>query len=200
MNPGYDIAEINELRQEALAQGQVFVYNEDEHKNENYAHFYFVGNYNGKEVIFNAVIFTLKLMHGSVLYDIAETKTQEKFPNYKKWDLTEDENGEFTLPDEEDLDPDAEYYKAMIMEEMEESEEVKVQETLEIDESFDYGVGLEAALNIDEVTDEAIANFVIAYNNGTFKLDETLYSFVHEDDEDEDEDDEDDSEDEEEDK
>ncbi|MES2387426.1 MAG: hypothetical protein V4543_05460 [Bacteroidota bacterium] len=198
MNPGYDSKEIATLRQEALASGLPFIYNEDEHRNDSYAHFFFVGKHKGKEVIFNSVIYTLRLLHGSALYDRAEEETAKKFPDYKKWDLTEDENGEFNLPDEEDLNPEAEFYKAMIMEELEENDTIKVQESLEIDESFDYGVGLEAALNIDEVSDEAIAIFVAEFNSGEFQLDTTLYSYKHEDEEgDEDDEDEDEEEEEE---
>lgn len=189
-NEGFDPAEIQVIKDQAQSEGRVFVYNETEPRSNEYAHFYFVGNYEGNPVIYDAIMYTLELHHGAMLYEMAEEETIKKFPNYKKWDLTEDEDGNFNLPEEEELDEEAETYKQIILEELEDEEAVKVAEKLVIDTSFEFGVGIEACLNVEEVNDETITNFVNAFNNGTFKVDDTLRSFHYSDDEeDEDEDD-----------
>jgi hypothetical protein len=93
----------------------------------------------------------------------------------KKYKLSEADNDE------------AELLLTEIMETIEEEEEIKVKEEIEIDDTFDYGLGLEIRLNVDEITEDIIEEFIEEYNAGTFALDPTLYSFVTED-EDEDED------------
>jgi hypothetical protein len=189
-NDGYNPAQINEIRQQALSEGRSFVYNETEPRSAEYAHFYFVGNFKGQEVIYDAIIYTLELHHGAMLYEMAEEETLKKFPDYKKWDLTEDADGNFTLPEEEDLDEEAETYKQMTLEELEEEEVVKVAEKIEIDESFDFGVGVEVCINVEEINDETISAFVASFNAGTFIPDPTMVAFHYNDDEDEDEDEE----------
>ena len=43
----------------------------------------------------------------------------------------------------------------------------------------DFGIGLDAALNVEEITVEVIEKFINDFNNGTLKLDKTAYSFKH---------------------
>lgn len=54
---------------------------------------------------------------------------------------------------------------------------LKVAEFVEIDYDFEFGIGIDAALNVDEITVEVIEKFISDFNNGTLKLDKTLYSF-----------------------
>ncbi len=84
---------------------------------------------------------------------------------------------EFT---EEDLESEsAEIIEQIeeVVSELEEAGEIQVQEFVEIDESVDYGVGVNVCLNLLEITDEDITGFVAAYKDGTLELDTTNYSF-----------------------
>ena len=67
--------------------------------------------------------------------------------------------------------------------ELEEEEAVKVQEFIDLDTNHDYGIGLDAALNVDEINDKVISRFVTEFNEDTLILDDTLYSFQTEEDE-----------------
>jgi hypothetical protein len=67
-----------------------------------------------------------------------------------------------------------------IIEELEEEEVIQVAEFVEIDEEFEYGIGLDIALNVEEIDGEVITKFVNEFNAGTLKLDPTLYSFTNE--------------------
>jgi hypothetical protein len=181
-NPGYDPKEIDKIKKLCLQHKQSYVLNEKEPQGDEFAHFFFVGQYEGQEVIYDAVMYTLRLHHSSVLYEMAEEKAIHQFPHYKKWEFEEDANGEMVFPD--DLDEEVEMYKAEVMDELEESEAVKVKEYLNVDSDFDYGVALEVCLNVEEITSSIISKFVADYLKGNVQLDETLYTFHHEDEED----------------
>ncbi len=180
-NPGYDPKEIQKIKDACRKQNKPYILNENEPQGDEFAHILFTGNHEGKEVIFDAVIYTLRLHHSSVLYEKAEDKTAEQFPNYKRWDFEEDENGELLLP--EDLDEEAENFKAEVMEEMEETDAIKVQEHINIDTDFDYGIALEVCLNVEEITPVVIEKFVKDFTSNKLVLDNTLYSFKHEEEE-----------------
>ena len=62
------------------------------------------------------------------------------------------------------------------------NESFKVTENIEIDEDFEYGIGIDVALNVEEITQETIENFINDFNAGKLKLDNTLISFKNEDD------------------
>jgi len=179
-NLGYDPQEIENLKEECRQANQSYIINENEPQGEEFAHVYFVGKHEGAEVIFDTVIYTLRLHHSSILYEMAEDKAAEKFPNYVRWEPEEDENGELIVP--EDVDEEIEQFKAEVISELEESESVKVKEHVELDTEFEYGISLDVCLNVEEITDEVIENFVRNYNAGTLQLDETLYSFANDED------------------
>lgn len=101
-NPGFDPKEIQKIKDKARKLNQSYILNENEPQGDEFAHILFVGNYEGKEVIYDAVVYTLRLHHSSVLYEAAEDKTAEHFPNYTRWDFEEDSNGELLLPEELD--------------------------------------------------------------------------------------------------
>lgn len=182
MNPGFDPEEIAQLKSECAAENRSFVYVEDEYEEgddvtDEHAHIQFVGSYHGKEVVYDAFIYTLRLHHAAQVYDLALERIKKQIPSY--------------IPPEEraddDQDVDNDLLLTELIEEIEENEEIKVGEHMETDPDFDFGVGLEVGLNIEEVTEEAVAGFVRTFNDGTFKLDPGLYSF-HSEDEDEDDD------------
>lgn len=174
-NKGYDPAEIQEVRKLALEAGKLFVENDDELQRPELRHFLFVGKHEGQEVIFDAVAYTLEMLYVSNLYEIAEERAAEEFPNYKPWELVMDDEGNMA-PDQE-IDPEIEEFKASVILELEADDDYKVSEKLEFLTDFDFGVGLEVALNVPEVTDEVINDFITKFNAGTLKLDENLYSF-----------------------
>ncbi len=178
-NPGLQPAEIEKIRRQCREKKQSYVLNEDEPQGDEFAHFFFVGKHQGRDCIFDAVMYTLRLHHSSVLYEMAEERAEGQFPRYKR-KLDEDE-------DEEEVDEEIEIFKAEVMDELEESESVKVQEYIHIDTDFDYGYALEVCLNLEEITGADIEKFVRDFTAGTLKLDKTLYTFHHEGDEDDEE-------------
>lgn len=176
-NEGYNPEEIEMLRQECKEAGASFVYcgeedGAEEIENDELKHVQFVGKYKGETVIYDAVIYSLRLHHSSVVYEKAVEQVQKQFPAYKAIDEREPN---YTIKPE--IEEEAEEMLTELIDAYEEDEEVKVKEYLEIDLTFEYGVGLDVCLNLAPISDEVIAGFIKEFNNGTFKLDTTLYSF-----------------------
>jgi hypothetical protein len=182
-NPGYDPAEIQHLRDECRNSQRSFVYtpNEDldEPTGDEFAHFQFVGHHSGREVIFDAVMYTLRLHHSSLVYEEAERRAARSFPLYMPVDMRDE-----TYKANEDLDEEVELFVTELIEEIEEAEEIKVQEHIELDTSAEYGIDLDVCLNVEAVTDDVIEKFIREFNDNTLKLDPTLYSFKSVDEED----------------
>jgi hypothetical protein len=179
-NPGYDPTEIEIIKAKCKKSGKNFVLNQDEEQSEEFAHFLFVGKHEGTEVIYDTAMFTLHLYHSSLLMEKSEEAAEKQFPGYKRPQITED--GELLVAETEN--EEIEIFKMELIDEWEETEAVKVQEYLDIDTDFDYGIALEIALNVEEITEQVITDFVTKFNTGTLKLDTTLYSFKTEEDED----------------
>jgi hypothetical protein len=177
MNEGFDPIEIAELKKECEQEGQNYVIVEDEdgmNDSGEFAHFQFVGKHEGKEVIFDAVMGTLRLNHSSLVFEEAEERMKKAYPNYvelekRKPNHKEDEELELMLEE--------------IIEELEEEEVIKVSEFVEIETDFEYGIGLDISLNVEEIDDDVITKFISDFNGGTLKLDPTLYSFTSEEEE-----------------
>jgi len=184
MNPGFDPDEIAQLKTECKAERSNFIYvedelEEDEDENSEHAHVQFVGFYQEKEVIYDALIYTLRLHHSTLVYDAALERVQKEIPGY----ISRDERDGTENISEED-DEEAELLLTEFIEEIEENEEITVREHVEIDDEFDYGVGLEVGLNKTEINDKVINDFIIRFNSGRLQLDPTLYSFTGSEDED----------------
>ena len=179
-NRGFAPEEITEYRRKMEAKKQNFIIIDSEDNSDEYVNFYFIGKYDDKEVIYDAVIYTLRLHYHSELYEIAEHKAAQRFPNFKNISYEEDENGDLKAPSREQ--EEIGLYMAEVMMELEEEEAVKVQEHVEIDPHIDFGIGLDAALNVNKITKKVISDFVNRFNSGTLELDETLYSFIEEED------------------
>lgn len=174
-NKGFDPVVIKEYSERIGSSNQNFILIDSEDNSEEYANFYFIGMYEGKEVIYDAVIYTLRLHHLSEVYEVAEHKAANHFPEFKKIKYEEDENGDL-----EALDPLEEEIGLFIAEtimEIEEEEEVKVREHVEVDPSNDFGIGLDVGLHMDSITKDVIKKFVDDYNEDNLELDNTLYSF-----------------------
>lgn len=179
-NKGFNPEVIAEYRRKMETRKKPYLIVESEDNSEEYVNFNFIGSYEGKEVIYDAVIFTLRLHYNSELYEIAEHKAAKRFPNFKNIRYEEDENGDLKALNSEQ--EEIGLFMAEVMMELEEEESVQVQEHVELDPNVDFGVGLDAALNVDKVSDKVIQRFVEQYNAGTLQLDDTLYTFAEEED------------------
>jgi len=180
-NEGFSPESIEALKQELLASGKSYKIIPSDDNSEEFVNFYFIGRYEGKEVIYDAALYTLRLHHSSEVYELAEHKAAQRFPNFKGIHYEEDENGNLKplSGDEEEIG----LYITEIIMELEEEEEVKVQEFIDIDTNHDYGVGLDAALNVEYIDEQTIAKFVKEFNDDTIKLDDTLYAYQSEEEE-----------------
>ncbi len=174
MNEGFDPIEIAELKKECEQEGQNYVIVEDEdgmNDSGEFAHFQFVGKYEGNEVIYDAVMGTLRLNHSSLVFEEAEIRMKKANPSYVELERRKPnykENEELELMLEE------------IIEELEEEEVIKVSEFVEVENDFEYGIGLDIALNVEEIDNEVITKFINDFNAGKLALDPTLYSFSSE--------------------
>jgi len=65
-----------------------------------------------------------------------------------------------------------------MIDDIEDEELVKVQEHVDMDNGGEYGMGLDIGLNVEEVDDEVMNKFVTDFNEDNLNLDDTLYSFV----------------------
>lgn len=153
-----------------------------EDNSDEYVNFSFIGMYEGKEVIYDAALYTLRLHHSSEVYEIAEHKAAQRFPKFKKIKYQEDENGDLQTLDS--LEEEIGLYMAEVMMELEDEEAVKVSEHIEVDPHIDYGVGLDVGLNVEKITPQIIEKFIKDFNEESLKLDKTLYSFQTEEDDD----------------
>lgn len=174
-NKGYNPTVIKEYREKMKSRGHAFVLDEQDEQSDEYVHFYFIGFYEGKEVIYDTVMYTLRLQHESELFEIAEHRAAKHFPEYKKISYEEDENG--NLENLDALEEEIGLYMAEVIMELEEEEAVKVKEHVDLDPHADFGVSLDVGIHTEKITRREIEKFIRDFNEDTLKLDETLYSF-----------------------
>ena len=179
-NEGFNADRIKAMKEEMKKSNLPYVVVDTEDNNEEYLNFYFVGFYEGREVIYDAVIYTLRLQHESELYEIAEHEAAKRFSGFKKIQYEEDENGDMRVldGDEEEIG----LFMAEIIMELEEEDTVKVKEHVELDPNIDFGVGLDAGLNVGSISHEVVTKFISDFNEDNLRLDDTLYSFQMEED------------------
>ncbi len=183
-NIGYDTEEISKIKKFCEDNDTNYVLNDDEPQGDEYVHFYFVGQYEGREVIFDSAMFTLRLYHSSLLYEKAEEEAEKQFPTYKRTNFDDLSEAEIEkIIDSTDENEEVEVFKMEIIDELEDTEAIKVKEYIEINTDFDYGIALEIGLNVEELTDNIISDFVNKFNTNTLVLDETLYSYKTEEEE-----------------
>jgi hypothetical protein len=185
LNPGFSPEEIQQLKDLCAAENRSFIYVEDEDFPEmdlkEMVHVQFVGQFKQQEVIYDAIISTLQLHYSSQLYEAAEKEVMEQFPKYVPL-----ENRDDNYQSDPELDEEVEMIILEIIEELEENEEIKVAEFIELDENFEFGISLEAALMVPSLEEDIIHTFIHDFNSGKLSLDPSLYSFNSEDEEDED--------------
>lgn len=164
-----------DLIKKVKSAGQSFIFDAEDEQAAEYAHFYFIGVHEGKEVLFDAVLYTLRMQHESELFEMAEQKAAQYFPGYKKIQYEEDEDG--NLMTLNDLEEEIGLYMAEVMMELEEEGEVKVKEHADLDLLHDCGIGLDVGLHIDKVTPPIIESFIRDFNADKLVLDPGHYSF-----------------------
>lgn len=174
-NKGFDLETIEDYKARIAASNQEFIMDEEDENSDEYVHFYFVGMYEGKEVIYDAVMYTLRLQHESELFEIAEHRAAKHFPEYKKITYEEDENGNLAALDP--LEEEIGLYIAEVIMELEEEETVKVKEHVDMDSNTDFGVALDIGLHVEKISSREIEKFIKDFNEDTLDLDDSLYSF-----------------------
>lgn len=174
-NPGLDPTTIVDYRSKMKLEGKLFWPVEEEGNSDEYFHCYFIGKHNGQEVIYDTVLYTLRLEHESELYEIAEHKAAQHFPDYKEITYEEDENGDLKELDSEE--EEIGLYMAEVILELQEDEEVKVQEHVDIDVNAEFGISLDVGLHVEKITPHVIEKFIKDYNEDKLQLDDTLYTF-----------------------
>lgn len=180
-NKAFDPKIIEEYQAQLSKKGTNFLLIDSKDNSDEYVNFYFIGMYEGRQVIYDAAIYTLRLHHLSEVFEVAEHKAANHFPEFKKIKYEEDENGDLEALDS--LEEEIGLFIAEAIMEIEEEEEVKVKEHVEIDPNIDFGIGLDVGLNLETITNEVIEKFIIDFNKDTLELDSTLYSFETQDEE-----------------
>ena len=179
MNPGYEPAEISKLSQQLS--GKSFLTIETDDDNDEFRHFYFLGKHEGRAVIYDAVVYTLRLQHESEMLEIAEEKAMERFPEYRRIRESGGENDDAISPE---LESEIGLFLAETIMELEEQGDVKVTEHAEIDTEASYGIGLDVGLNVARLTDGILEKLITDFNSDTLALDETLVTFERKDEDD----------------
>ena len=173
-NKGFDPQTIQEYADKMKALGTTWLEDDEDENSDEYTHFYFIGLYEGKEVIYDTVMYTLRLQHESELFEIAEHRAAKHFPEYRKITYEEDENGNLAALDP--LEEEIGLYIAEVIMELEEDEAVKVKEHVDLDVNTDFGVALDVGLHHDNLTSSEIERFIRDFNEDNLRLDENLYS------------------------
>ncbi len=166
---------LTQIKEKLATANQPFIIAESEDNGEEFVNFYFLGKYEGQEVVYDAVMYTLRLHHESELYEIAEHEAAKRFSSFKKIKYEEDENGDMEILDGEE--EEIGLYMAEIIMELEEEGSVKVQEHVDLDPNIDDGVGLDIGLNLEKINNDSILKFINDFNDDNLNLDDTLYSF-----------------------
>jgi hypothetical protein len=174
-NKAFDPDVLADYKKRIGSTGRNYLMEDTDENNDECVHFYFAGTYENKEVIYDAVMYTLRLNHESELFEIAEHRAAKHFPQYKKISYDEDENG--NLKPLDDLEEEIGLYMAEIIVELQEEGEVKVKEHVDLDAHLDFGIGLNVGLNLEKITPSIIERFLVDVNLGTLVLDDTLYTF-----------------------
>lgn len=163
-NKGYSPSIIKQFRERIQREGKSFIINDEIDRTEESVGFFFVGEYKGNAVVFDACLYTLRLQYEVEVLEQAQEIVQEKHPDFD-WEAGEENN------------PKAiEMFEATVTV-IDEEKSVQVTEFIEFDESIDMGVGIDAALNCAEVTDAIIEKFIQDFSKGKLILDQNYRAF-----------------------
>lgn len=175
-NAGFDAQAIQSFKEQL--KDAPFTEVQEADSSDEFRHIRFLGSFEGRAVVFDAIVYTLRFQHELELYEMAEHEAAKYFDNYKKLQYQEDENGDLRT-----LDSDEEaigLYMAEVIMELQEEEVVKVKEHVEVDTLVEFGVGLSVGLHHETITDQVLERFIEAFNRGALQLDDTWYSFQQE--------------------
>jgi hypothetical protein len=173
MNEGFDPVVIAEFQSKLDSAGKKFLPVDEHNNSEEFFHFRFLGHYQSKRVIYDAVLTTLRLEHESELYELAESITAERFPTWNR----EESSAETTSPEEATLQEEVGLHMAEVILGLQEEGAIKVKEYLDIDADGDFGVSLDVGLQVERITPFVIEKFIDQFMNDKLVLDDTLYSF-----------------------
>jgi hypothetical protein len=171
-------AEIEKLLQECAKVGKPFIYSSTEEQDEEekqFAHFLFVGKDEAREVIYETYMSTLSYEYHMTVFDEMEQKFFEKYPQLQEVDF-------FELEEKYQVEQEA------IVDQIYAEDKIRVQEDLIIFEEEEEEnaenprivyLGMEVFLNVPEITEKVISDFVRSFNADTFELSEDVFSFAH---------------------
>jgi len=154
-----------------------FILDTDDESTDEFAHFYFINN-GDSNVVFDAVLYTLQMEYNSELYDVAEQKAAERFPDFKK--LTADSSSDDQEKEEEEEEEEIGLFMAEIIIDLEEQDKIKVKEHVDEDREGKDVILIDVGLNLDKINSSTIESFIKNYTSGTIVLDNTYYSFQYE--------------------
>lgn len=175
-NRGFEPEVIGDYKRKMKALGLPFLPVDGEENTDESLHFYFIGkDDNGIEVVYDAMMYTLRLQHESEMFEVAEHRAAQHFPNYKKITYEEDENGNLAALD--DQEEEIGLFMAEVIMELEEEEAVRVSEHVDMDEHVDFGIALDIGLHVEKITPSVVEKFIAEFNADNLQLDPTLYSF-----------------------
>lgn len=164
-NKGFDPEVISDYRRRMQAEGRDYVLSEEDENTDECVRFYFIGRHEGRDVVFDAVLYTLRLQYESELFEIAEQRAALRFPGYPEGAMSEAEEHEVGM------------FIAELIVTLQEEGEVQVQEHVDLDDDADFGIGVDAGLHVDRIDAAVISRFIAEFNNDTLKLDPLHYSF-----------------------
>jgi len=175
-NKGFEPDVIRDYKRKIKALGLSFLPDDEDSGTDESMHFYFIGkDDNDHEVVYDAMMYTLRLQHESEMFEIAEHRAAQHFPDYKKITYEEDENGNLSALD--DREEEIGLFMAEVIMELEEDESVKIKEHVDMDVHVDFGIALDIGLHVEKITPAVVEKFILDFNTDSLQLDPTHYSF-----------------------
>jgi hypothetical protein len=171
--------EIKEMKKDISSAGGQF-YTHQYIDNSGYVDFYFIGTYKGEEVIWNVTLSTMRGEYYSKVNNIASDEAYDMFPypedrkeafSFKK---LKDSNYSELIDNYPKLTTKRMKYIAKRMMELFDSGEVSIEKQLvEIDEEYEYGIGLHAHIDVKGLNEEDVVKFIDDFNaHGMFMYDD----------------------------
>ncbi|MDW7691798.1 hypothetical protein R9C00_16355 [Flammeovirgaceae bacterium SG7u.111] len=132
---------------------------------EETASFKFVANIDGKPAAIDAFLYTLELEFYEGIYEAAKDAVVDTEPKFANANFEEEDGPHIELLEE-------------IIKELTKDDDFSVQEFIVTgqEEGDDFTL-MEICLNVEEVNEELIKEFVVKFKAGNFELDKTFYSF-----------------------
>ena len=141
-----------------------YVLDEEDESTDEYAHFYFIGKFEGKDVIYDTAIYTLDFTMKVNYMKSLNIVQHSIFRNIKKITYEEDENGNLAALDP--LEEEIGLYMAEVIMTLEEEESVKVKEHVDLDVNTDFGISLDVGLHVEKITPKVIEKFIKGFQRG----------------------------------